>query len=151
MQFGVKELEVDRDVAAIDGPQQQPFLLRRLAPNEANPVQRRIDAMSPALRKAATILGVLAALFAAFLGWAQWTVHKVHVFCGEVHAGMPVSSLPDLAVKHGINPMWAKGGYRGQGDPDWLLAVPAEGTMGDTVCAIHHDQKVVVSARMMGE
>lgn len=106
--------------------------------------------MSPPLIRAAKIAGVLVAIFAAFVGWAQWTVHKVHVFCDDVHAGMPVSSLQELAIKHGINPMWAKGGYRGPGDPDWFIAVPAEGTMGDTVCAIHHDQKVVVSAQMKG-
>ncbi len=107
--------------------------------------------MSPSLIKTAKIVGFLVVLVVAFVGWAQWTVHKVHAFCGEVHAGMQVSSLPELAVKHGINPMYAKGGYRGQGDPDWFIAVPAEGTMGDTVCAIHHNQKVVVSARMSGE
>jgi hypothetical protein len=97
------------------------------------------------------VVGVLALLFGLVAGWAWWDMHQLRAFCREVRPGVPVSRLPEIAEDHGIERRWVdRHGIADEKAGDWFLPVPAASTMGEVVCAIHHDKTVVRSAAIRG-
>lgn len=98
--------------------------------------------MMEAIARIAKALVLLLLLGAA---WIWWDVHRLRAFCDEVHAGLPLSTLAEVAQRHSVAPRWvARQGVFDAQSKDWVMFVPAASTMGDVVCAIHHDRAVVV-------
>lgn len=105
--------------------------------------------MVDALTRTAKALVLLLLLGTA---WIWWDVHSLRTFCDEVRPGLPLAALAGVAQRHGVAPRWV--GRQGVFDAqskDWVLFVPATSTMGDVVCAIHHDKAVVVGAKLWGD
>jgi hypothetical protein len=101
--------------------------------------------------KLARMLGKLLTAVAVLVGGsiAYFAIGSqgVRSFCADVAPGMPVSRLPSLAAAHGVQLRPA--GF----DPTqnvWMINVPVAVTIGDLVCAIRHDNQVVISAAMEG-
>ena len=94
------------------------------------------------------LLLVVFLLIFLFGGWVLWDIHRVRSFCAEVQPGMPISVLLQIADKHGIGKRWiVLPGVFDERENNWFIAVPAISSMGDVVCAIHHDKVNVLSAR----
>lgn len=86
-----------------------------------------------------------------FGGWLWWDMRRVRAFCDEVKPGTLVASLPEIASRHGVDSKWFKSpGVYDEKAGDWFLPIPAPSTMGDMICAIHHDQTLVKSAATSG-
>jgi hypothetical protein len=94
--------------------------------------------------------GVLVALFAVYGTWLWWDIHRVRSFCQEIHVGMPLAALPQLAEKHSIAAHWIRKGVYDDSARSWVFFVPVEATMGDMVCAIHHNNASVLSFEFYG-
>jgi hypothetical protein len=80
-----------------------------------------------------------------------WDMHRLRAFCLDVHPGTVVTSISAMAQTHGLD----EGQLRHHDIYDdhagsWQLLVPAPSTMGDMVCAIHHDKNLVLSAAIEG-
>lgn len=84
-------------------------------------------------------------------GWTWWDMRRLRSFCEDIHTGMSLAMLPGIAEQHGIHRgCLERGGIYDERTRDWVLLVPAAFTMGDLVCAIHHDKVSVVSAKAWG-
>ncbi|GAB4087629.1 hypothetical protein GCM10028785_02980 [Hydrogenophaga soli] len=84
-------------------------------------------------------------------GWVGWDMHCVRTFCDHVQPGMPMTELVALAEQHGLDRRRVQDrGVPDDQSKDWVLLVPVQATMGDMVCAIHHDQEQVSSATVWG-
>jgi len=107
--------------------------------------------MNEKLRGIAKLFGKLligfALWFGTYLGFLGWETRKVSLFCADVHPGMPISSLANVAEAHGIDQRWLQS-YYSERKKDWSFFVPISATMGEQSCTVRHDGKIVVSARM---
>ena len=83
-----------------------------------------------------------------YAGWSWWGLRELRSFCADVHPGLPVSALPDLAEKHGFDRHWVQRGVIGNDGAFWTF-VPAS-PLGRVACAIRHNEAVVLSAREDG-
>ena len=99
------------------------------------------------LKSVCKILLGFAIWFGSYLAFLAWEIHKVSSFCADVRPGMPISSLTNLAEKHGIDQRWIRG-FFDEKKGDWFIYVPISATMGERACSIRHDGKVIQSARM---
>lgn len=93
----------------------------------------------------------IAAFFIAFLlvylAWYWWDMRQLRAFCEDVHAGTPVSQLPQIADRHGVNRKWLKGnGAFNEMANQWGYYVPSTASAGANVCAIRHNKVTVISA-----
>jgi hypothetical protein len=92
-----------------------------------------------------------ALLIPGYVGWVIWDMSEVRSFCAEVHAGLTLDDLPEMARRHWIDPRWVrKAGYFDESTKTWNIKVPASSTMGDLICLVQYKQKTVVSARAVG-
>lgn len=113
-------------------------------------------ALLDTLRKVATGLAKLAAVILLLLtiggAWTFWDVRRVRAFCADVQPGLLLSQLAPIAKRHWVGRgLIEKQGTFDEKTKDWVFFVPAPSTMGDVVCAIHHDKVSVVSAALWNE
>lgn len=85
--------------------------------------------------------------FGTYLGFLGWETHKVSLFCAEIHPGMPLSSLNDVADAHGIDRGWLQSSHTERTN-DWSFYVPISAAMGEKGCTVHNDGTNVVSVHM---
>jgi len=90
-------------------------------------------------------------LFALFAAYSWWELSGLRGFCGQIKPGDPMSALADMAATHHQNARWLRTSVPNRDKGNWLTFVPASSTMGEVVCAIEHDKKVVISAAMLGD
>lgn len=107
--------------------------------------------MSSIAQKALKALAVLASPFVAYIAYSNWDIHNVSAFCGEIHAGTPLSTLPKLGENYGINTRSLTSGVYDDQQKSWVLFVPAGSTFGDITCDIRYNKGIVISAKMTGE
>ncbi len=93
-------------------------------------------------------LALLASPLLLYAAWMLWDVHKVKAFCDDVRPGAPLATLAPLAARHGIAAHWINRGVFDDKAHDRVMFVPAGTTLGDLVCAVHHDDTSVVSAEI---
>jgi hypothetical protein len=111
------------------------------------------------LRKAlfsiGTIIGkailAIALVLLIYGAWFWWDMHRLRSFCGDLHVGTPVADIRGIAERHWISARYVHGnGVYDEKTHSWFLPIPAPSTMGDMVCAIHHNNGKVVSAEIWG-
>lgn len=102
------------------------------------------------LRTVARIALRIAIFFIAFLlvylAWYWWDMRQLRAFCEEVRVGTPVSQLPQIADRYGINRKWLKSnGVFNEKTNQWSFYVPSTASVGANVCAIRHNKETVIS------
>ncbi|MGV8991268.1 MAG: hypothetical protein ACOH1Q_07675 [Thiobacillus sp.] len=98
----------------------------------------------------ATLVAILAFLFALYLGWFRWETRSLKALCSEVQLGMPVSSLPQLAEKYGFSQTLRLENGVPDENNNHVAFVATSSSVGEIVCVIHYDQQSnVVSAEFL--
>lgn len=86
------------------------------------------------------------AFMLVYLVWLWWDMGQLRTFCENVRAGTPVSQLPQIADRHGVNRKWLKGdGAFNERTNQWSYYVPSTASVGANVCAIRHNKVTVIS------
>ncbi len=100
----------------------------------------------------ATLVGAFLVLCTLGMGLIFWDVHSIKAFCAEVQPGLSLSQLASIADRHWVgSPSVERPGIFDEQTRDWVFFVPASLTLGDIVCAIHHDKVSVKSAVLWGD
>lgn len=92
------------------------------------------------------VVGSIIIIFGMYLGWVWYDVRKLNKFCDSISLDMKVGELEGVAEEYGIESRYLKmrGLKTNSGHPYFII--PAASTVGETVCIIRHDGKVVISA-----
>lgn len=114
------------------------------------------------MKELADLLKLLAAFAVIFivipLGIMIFDTRQVTKFCGEMTTGLDVNQIHILAEKYDV-------GFSNVRDPDsvknkklglkisdndnvWRFFVGVPATMGESGCAVYHDYKTIISAKL---
>ena len=108
------------------------------------------------LRVVLLILAVVALPVVAYVGYSFWDMHRLETMCSEIHAGATLAEARDIVTKAGLGQYFRT--LKGSSTPGifdersglWEIAIPAPTTIGDMVCFISHDGKVVKETKVYG-
>ena len=105
----------------------------------------------------AVLVGVLLLALAAYIGYVVWDEHRLRSICSKMVPGMTVADARKIVEDGGlggwVRPMAGSNvpGVFDEKTKTWFFAVPAPTTVGDLVCGVTHDGRVVLSAEVLGQ
>ena len=98
------------------------------------------------------LLIVVIAPILLYGGFVSWDIRRVRQICAVLTPGSPVADIRRVVTRYGLEQyLLGDDGLFDENTKTWKIFVPAGTTLGDVVCAIEHDSKVVVRTEMLGD
>ena len=104
---------------------------------------------------ALTLLAIPVALIVAYFAYTEWDMYRVKAMCSELRPGTSISDARKIIARRGLEKFApdSSSDFNSVLDREsgaWYAPIPALSTMGDMVCGLTHDGKVVLKAEVFG-
>ncbi len=108
------------------------------------------------IKALAKVVILLMFFFGVYVFLMARDVKRIDDFCAELKPGLDVNQIHVIAEKYDINSKRVRDpnavrekrlGSNYEDENIWYFAVGASMTMGEHACMVHHDNKVVISAK----